>query len=306
MLPVSFNGNTTWIRLLDRAYNGEHNEVNQRDVSSAYFTTLKAKLLSGRYFTDAEDASKPRVAVINQALARKYFPGEDPLGKKIGDTTLTPKSITEIVGLVEDIKEGPLDSEIWPAVYYPLNQSPDNYFSVLARTSRAEQSVLPTLVSAVHEIDPDIGTSGETTMTRKINDSQSAYLHRSAAWLVGGFAGLALLLGVVGLYGVIAYSVSQRTREIGVRMALGAERASVYQLILKEAGWLTAFGIAGGLLCSIATATLMRKLLFGTEAWDGFTLLTVSATLSLSALLASFIPARRAASVNPVEALRTE
>jgi len=280
--------------------------VNQRDVSSGYFTTLKARLLRGRYFTDAQDGSKPRVVIINQALAKQYFPGTDPVGKKIAHYDLAQNSITEIIGVVDDIKEGALDSEIWPAVYYPLNQSPNSYFSVVARTSQAEQSVLPTLVTAVHEIDSGLGTFGEATMTSKINDSQSAYLHSSAAWLVGGFAGLALLLGVVGLYGVIAYSVSQRTREIGVRMALGAERCSVYQMILKEAGWLTVLGIAGGLVCSVATATLMRKLLFGTQAWDMSTLFTVSVTLGLSALLASYLPARRAASVNPVEALRRE
>jgi len=117
---------------------------------------------------------------------------------------------------------------------------------------------------------------------------------------------LALLLGVVGLYGVIAYSVSQRTREIGVRMALGAQRATVYRLILKEAGWLISFGIAAGILCSLAATALMRKLLFGVHAWDISTLIAVALVLALSALLASYIPARRAASVNPVDALRAE
>jgi ABC-type antimicrobial peptide transport system permease subunit len=143
-------------------------------------------------------------------------------------------------------------------------------------------------------------------MTDRINDSAPAYLHRSSAWLVGGFAALALLLGVVGLYGVVAYSVSQRTREIGVRMALGAERGSVYRLILKDAGWLTAIGIGIGLACSVAAATLTRGLLFGVRSWDMPTLAAVAAVLGICALFASFIPARRAASVNPVEALRTE
>jgi predicted permease len=305
-LPVSFNGNTTWIRFADRPYNGEHNEVNQRNVSSGYFTTLQATLLRGRYFDDAEDASKPGVVLINEALARKYFSGEDPIGKKIGDTDLSPKSIVEIVGVVKDLREGPLDSEIWPAVYYPFNQSTDSYFSLVVRTSQDEQSVLPALIASVHQIDPNLGTTGEATMMGKINDSQSAYLHRSSAWLVGGFAGLALLLGVVGLYGVIAHSVGQRTREIGVRMALGAERSSIYQLILKEAGWLAMVGIALGLVCSAAAGSLMRKLLFGTQAWDASTLGAVTAILAASALLASYLPARRAASVNPVEALRSE
>ena len=143
-------------------------------------------------------------------------------------------------------------------------------------------------------------------MTERIRNSPSAYMHRSSAWLVGGFAVLALLLGVVGLYGVIAYSVSQRTREIGVRMALGAQRSSVYELVLKEAGWLTGIGIIAGLVCSVATTTLMRSLLFGVHAWDVSTLLAVAAMLALAALLASYIPAHRAASVNPVDALRAE
>jgi ABC-type antimicrobial peptide transport system permease subunit len=143
-------------------------------------------------------------------------------------------------------------------------------------------------------------------MSERINDSQSAYLHRSSAWLVGGFAALALLLGVVGLYGVVAYSVSQRTREIGVRIALGAQRGSVYQLILREAAWLTAVGIVIGLVCSVAAATLMRGLLFGVRSWDLPTLAAVAAVLGVAALLASYIPARRAASISPVEALRAE
>ncbi|HLZ42151.1 MAG TPA: ABC transporter permease [Candidatus Sulfotelmatobacter sp.] len=305
-LPVSFNGNTTWIRIVGHPYNGEHNEVNERDVSSAYFSTIKAKLLSGRYFSDAEDSTKPHVMLINQTLARQYFAGEDPIGKKIGDTDLSPKSIYEIVGVVEDVKDGSLDSEIWPAVYYPFNQSPDTYFSLVVRTSQAEGSLLSSIVAAIHEVDPGIGTMNEMTMARKINDSPSAYMHRSSAWLVGGFAITALLLGVVGLYGVIAYSVSRRTREIGVRMALGAQRRSVYQLILKEAGWLISVGIAAGLACSVAVATLIRGLLFGVRSWDVPTLAAVSLLLGVSALLATYIPARRAAQVDPSVALRYE
>ena len=305
-LPVSFNGNTTWIRIVGHPYNGEHNEVNDRDVSSAYFSTIKAKLLRGRYFTDADDSTKPHVMLINQTLARRYFAGEDPIGKKIGDTDLSPKSIYEIIGVVEDVKDGSLDSEIWPAVYYPFNQSPDTYFSLVVRTSQAEGSLLSSIVAAIHEVDPGIGTMNEITMARKINDSPSAYMHRSSAWLVGGFAVTALLLGVVGLYGVIAYSVSRRTREIGVRMALGAQRSSVYQLILKEAGWLISLGIAAGLVCSVAVATLIRGLLFGVSSWDVSTLAAVSLVLGISALVATYIPAHRAAQVDPSVALRYE
>jgi macrolide transport system ATP-binding/permease protein len=306
MLPVNGNGNTNWIRFVGKPYNGEHNEVNQREVSADYFKTLQTRLVAGRFFTDDEDASKPKVVVINRALARLYFPGEDPVGQKMGDTELTPNSIREIIGVVDDIKEGTLDSEIWPAQYDPLNQNADNYLSLVVRSSQDERSVLPALITAVRQFDPGIGVFDEATMMQRINASQTAYLHRSSAWLVGGFAALALLLGVVGLYGVIAYSVSQRTREIGVRIALGAQQSSVYRMILKEAGRLTGVGIVAGLVSSIAAATLMRKLLFGIHTWDISTLAAVAVVLGASALLASYFPARRAASVNPVEALRAE
>ena len=306
VLPVSFNGNTTWIRIAGHPYNGKHNEVNQRDVTPRFFPTIRARLLQGRYFTEFDDASKPRVVIINQTLARKYFPGEDPIGKKIGDTDLSPKSLCEVVGIVEDIRDGSLDEEIWPAVYYPFAQSADTFFNIVVRTSQAEAALLPSIVNAIHEVDPGIGTMQEMTMASKINNSPSAYMHRSSAWLVGGFAFVSLLLGVVGLYGVIAYSVGRRTREIGVRMALGAQRKSVYQLILLEAAWLTTIGIVAGLFCAVGAATLIRGLLFGVRSWDAATLAAVACVLAVFALLASYIPARRAAQVDPMEALRYE
>jgi predicted permease len=305
-LPVTYNGNTDWIRFVGRPFNGEHNEVNERDVSAGYLATLGARLLRGRYFTDAEDGSKPKVVIVNQALARKYFPGQDPIGKEFGDLGLSPKSIKQIIGVVDDIREGSLDAEIWPAVYYPFNQATDDYFQIAVRTSQAELSLIPALKVVIHEIDPGIVAFDGGSMTEHITNSQSAYMHRTSAWLVGGFAALALALGVFGLYGVVAYSVSQRTREIGVRMALGAERRSVSELILREAGWLTVMGIGIGLLGSIGAARLMSGLLFGVTSWDLETLGVVAGVLGVSAILASFIPARRAAGVNPVEALRVE
>jgi predicted permease len=305
-LPLSFNGNTDWIRFVGRAYNGEHNEVNEREVSSEYFSTLQTRLLQGRTFTDSEDASKPRVVLINRALAKKYFPGEDPIGQRMGDTELSPSSIKEIIGVVDDIREGPLDSEIWPAEYYPFNQSPDTEFSIIVRTSQAEESLIPTVSDAIRQIDQRINVSNQTTMTQRANNAPTVYLRRSSTWLVAGFAAVALLLGVVGLYGVIAYSVSQRTREIGVRIALGAQRATVYRLILREASVLALSGIVIGIGFAILAASLMRKLLFGTPPWDITTLVSVAAVLGASALLASFLPARRAASVDPISALRAE
>jgi ABC-type antimicrobial peptide transport system permease subunit len=162
------------------------------------------------------------------------------------------------------------------------------------------------VADAIREIDSRINISNQTTMTQRVSNAPTVYLRRSSTWLVGGFAAVALLLGVVGLYGVIAYSVSQRTREIGVRMALGAQRSTVYRLILKEAGVLALAGILIGLGCSVVAASLMRKLLFGTPPWDVTTLVSVAGVLGISALLASYFPARRAASVDPIKALRAE
>lgn len=303
--PLSHNGNTNWIRILGRPWNGEHIEVPQREVSTAYFSSLGAKLARGRYFDDNEDNTKPPVAIINQAFARKYFPHEDPIGKQIGQASAKPTPV-EIVGLVEDVREGPLNDEIPPFLYRPYNQSPDAYFTLIVRTSQDEGSLLPALNRIVRQIDPEIVTMHGMTMTERIEQSPAAYMHRSTAWLTAGFAGLALLLALVGLYGVISYSVSQRTREIGVRVALGAEPRTVHQMILREAARLSGIGIAVGLVCAALAASFLRKLLFGVSPWDPSTMAAIAVLLAGASLIASFIPAWRAAAVDPVKALRAE
>ena len=304
-LPLGGNGSTTWFRILGRPWHGEHNESPERDVSSGYFAAVGAKLARGRYFTEADGPKSPKVVIVNQAMVRQYFPGEEPLGKQVSYLSDPPVPM-EIVGIIEDLREGPLDAPIPPALYLPLNQSAGNYLGVAVRTSQAGSSLLPTIADAIRSIHPEIVITASQTMSARIHESPAAYLHRSSAWLVGGFAALALVLGVIGIYGVIAYSVGQRTREIGVRIALGAQRRSVYELVLGEAGGLVALGTAAGLVCSVGAATLMRGLLFGVSSWDAPTLAGVALVLASSALLASYLPARRAASVDPVEALRTE
>jgi predicted permease len=305
-LPVQCNCDTDWIRIVGKPFHGEHNDVLERDVSPAYLSTLKATLIRGRMLAETDDESRPQVIVINEALAQKYFPGEDPLGKMIGDGGLTPKSMRQVVGVIGNVREGALDDEMWPAEYFSIYHGPDTNFAVAVRTLQDEKSVLPVLTTTLHKIDPNLGVYGEITMTDQIESTQSSLLHRFASWLVGGFAAIALVLGVVGLYGVVAYSVSQRTREIGVRMALGAQRSSVYKLIMRQAGWLTASGLGIGLVCAVGASLLMRKILFGVQAWDVPTLAGVALVLGGASLAASFLPAHRAASVSPTEALRTE
>jgi predicted permease len=304
-IPLGGNSSTTSFRIAGRPWNGEHNEAPYRKISPAYLATLGAKLLRGRAFTEADDANRPLVAIINQAFVRVYFPGEEPVGRQIAQNSAPAKPI-EIVGVVEDIREGPLDAAIPPVLYLPFYQSTDPYFDLVVRASQRESSLLPVLASMVRQIDRGIVTYNGARMAERIDNSESAYLHRSAAYLVGGFASVALLLGVVGLYGVTAYSVTQRNREIGIRMALGAAPGSVYRMILQEAGWLTIVGVLAGVILAIAGANLMRGVLFGVRAWDVPTIAAVAGVFGAAALLASFLPARRAAAVNPVEALRAE
>jgi len=306
VLPLGDADFTTQFVVPGRPDNGETNEVTYRLVSGNYFSTLQARLLNGRYFAETDDSSKPNVTIINAAFAKRYFPGENPVGKRINYRGAPATSAMEIVGVVDEVKEGQLDFAPRSAFYIPFNQSPRPFFALVVRTTQAYQPLLHAMSTIIHEIDPGIASFKGETMADRIHDSPAAYLHRSSAWLAGGFAGLALLLGVIGLYGVIAYSVSQRTREIGIRMALGAQRASVIQLILGEAGALVATGIAAGILCSLASATVIRKLLFGVRPWDLSTFAAVTLALAACALLASYIPARRAANVDPMVALRYE
>ena len=303
-LPIGNAGGNTMFEIVGQPAVGALKEVNQREVGAGYFTTLQVRLLRGRFFRATEDASKPPVTIINSTMAERYFPGENPIGKRIRFDASEPP--IEIVGVVDNIKEGPMDQPMRPAMYTPFAQGPDSSFFLLIRSSRTEDSILSAMAASIHKIDPGVAISEEGSMTERMNESPAAYLRRSSAWLVGGFAGLALLLGSIGLYGVLAYSVSQRTREIGVRVALGAQRSSIYQLVLKEAGWWTAAGILAGLACSLPAGMLMRSLLFSVQSWDMQILTLVAAVLATAATMASYLPAHRAASVNPVEALRAE
>jgi macrolide transport system ATP-binding/permease protein len=306
MLPVECDCAGDRIQFPGRPYHGEHNDVDERHIDPGYLPTLKAGLLRGRFFTEADVAGRPGVAVINESLAKKYFSGQDPIGQTIADDEQGRPSVWQIVGIVADVREGPLDAPIAPTEYFSISQTRDHDFSLAVRTSQDAGTLLPLLVSTLHQIDPDLGVSDEATMSAKIGATETALLHRFSAWLVGGFAAMALVLGIVGLYGVIAYSVSQRTREIGVRMALGARRSSVYKLVLLQAGWLIASGLAIGLVCSIGTSLLIGNLLFNVQPWDAVTLASVAVLIGVASMAAGFLPARRAASVNPTDALRSE
>jgi macrolide transport system ATP-binding/permease protein len=274
-------------------------------VSVGYFETLGARLIAGRTFTETDDATKPRRAVINRTLAKELFPGEDAVGKKIL-SGFDPEHPVEVVGVIDDIKDGALDLQPIPAVYSPFDQIPIGDFYVTVRTSQSAESLLTSILQAVHQIDPTLIANGQETITTRIDNSQAAYLHRSAAWVVAGFATLALLLGTVGLYSVISYSVGQRTREIGIRIALGAQKTAVYRLIFGESAKPVLVGLVGGLLCSLWLTAFLRRMLFNVSPWDRETMCLVACVLAGASLVASYIPARRAASIEPTKALHSE
>jgi predicted permease len=273
-----------------------------RRVSARYFATLKAKPLRGRVFTDEEAAAGKPVIIINESAARRYFQGEDPIGQSIafGGPT-SPRR--EIVGIVANIKDGPPETPEHPSGYVPFDQPA---FALAIRLSPSTPPPAAAIRSAIREVRPDALIGALEFMAERANRLPSTSLHRSTAWLVAGFAAIACVLSVLGLYGVVAYSVGRRRRELGVRIALGAQPRALYRLVLGEALRLTCSGIALGAGCAVVAATLIRDMLADVATWDPPTLVGAGVILFLSALTASYVPARRAASVDPVEALRSE
>lgn len=269
-------------------------------VNPDYFRTMGIALRSGRFFTDGDTDGAPTVALLSETLARKLFPNEEPLGKRLAVGGLN----TTIIGVVNDIRYTGLDGEVEQAVYLSYRQLPRAGMALVIRGTVEPASLAPALRNAIHEIDPALPLYDVLPMNERLSNSVAA--RRFNLLLLGGFAALALVLAGVGVYGVIAYVVTGRTHEVGIRLALGAQRGDVLRLFIKQGMTQVLFGVALGLLGAFALTRVMTSLLFGVNANDPLTFAGVALLLSLIALLACYLPARRAANVDPLTALRHE
>src|SRR5688572_10343700 len=303
-LPFSGNSGSAGIALLDRAEPpvGREPQVGFNIATAGYFTTAGIPLVRGRLFGDDDRIGTPMAFLINQTMARRFWPGQDPTGKQI--KLLEDGTIGTIVGVVGDTKQFRLNDEPAPQVYGSYSQQPIYFATLVARTSVEPMSVSEAVRQAIWRVDPDQPMwkirSVEWLVERSVADRKFLL----ALMLV--FAALALALTVIGLYGVIRYLVHQRTQEIGIRMALGAQMRHIMQLILKHGVMLVALGLVFGLVAAVVLTRLMAHLLYGVTATDPVTFAAIGLLLTIVALVACYLPARRAAQVDPVIALRSE
>jgi putative ABC transport system permease protein len=279
-------------------------DAEYRVVSPDYFDVMGIPVVRGQLFTERDRAGSPAATVINETMARRYWPGEDPIGKRInlGDPSSSPWRT--IVGVVRDIRNESLDKEPYPQMYAPLAQFPRRQMTLVARTSGEPSALVPALRRDLSSLDKDLPLYNVRTMEQVLADSISR--RRFQMLLITAFAGVGLLLAAVGIYGVISYSVAQRRHEIGVRMALGARATDILRLVVGQGLGLALAGVGCGLVAAFALTRVMASLLYGVSATDPVTFASVSLALLGVALAACLVPARRATKVDPMVALRYE
>jgi putative ABC transport system permease protein len=292
-------------------------EVRKLEVSPGYFDAFHIGLRKGRIFNDRDNESAPAVVLVNETLAREFFPGESPLGRRV--KVESPQNPwCEIVGVIADAHQRNMDEDVASIVYRPWSQAPQTDVSVAVETHAAADlpAVGAALGAKLRTLDKDQAWERVQTMAQIIDDSESVTLRRPIVLLLGVFGTIALLLSVIGIYGILSYSVTERTREIGIRMALGALSGNVIRVVLGETFVLLATGLMAGLAIALALTRLLPTSpigwsgaaihLYGVTRTDALTYCSVSLLLTLVALMASWIPARRATRIDPMVALRHE
>ena len=277
--------------------------TNYYAVTPDYFRAMGIRLIRGRVFNQYDDAKAPRVAVINETLARQFFPNEDPIGKRITITN-GPEAWREIVGIVGDIRQSGAGKPTMAQTYEPFAQNPFNSLCVVVRTNGSTAAMLGSLRPAVYAVDKDQPIGAIRPLEELV--AESIARQRFAMVLLAVFSSIALVIAAVGIYGVMAYTVAQRTGEFGIRMALGAQQRDVLRLVAIQGGKLIGLGIVSGLVATLAASRALRSVLYNTSAQDPLTLSLITLLLAIVAGAACLIPARRATLVNPIEALRAE
>ncbi|HEX9760577.1 MAG TPA: FtsX-like permease family protein, partial [Candidatus Acidoferrales bacterium] len=283
----------------------EYYELPFDNVTRGYFQTMRIALVRGRTFTEYDQPGAPRAAVINETMVRRFFPNEDPLGKRFtfGDGGPNSNWYT-IVGVIRDVRRGNLRRPIRAEAYFSAEQIRPRTMMLVVRTQQDPVQLTTAVRRQVRELDPEQPVFAVATLDQQV--AEMIAQPRFSMILLGSFAGLAMLLAAVGIYGVMAYAVANRTHEIGIRMALGASPGAVLRLVLQQGLLLALAGVALGTAGALALTRLMSSLLFEVRATDPWTYAGVAVLLVGVALLACYIPARRAMRVDPIQALRYE
>jgi putative ABC transport system permease protein len=284
---------------------GQETEANIRVAGATYFQALGIPLAQGRNFAESDRADATQVVIINQSLAEKLFGGRSAVGRRLLFPSFPNQSV-EIVGVVGDVRTTGLDQAARPVLYYPFTQNASIATNLVVRAKTDAAALANTARNECRALEPDVAIFNVQTMETLITQTPAAFMRRGPAWLTGIFAGVALLLAALGVYGVVSYSVSQQTREIGVRMALGAQVTDILKMVLRQALSLTGAGVAAGTVAALVLTRWLDSLLFEVRAYDPLTFGLVIGVLTLVALLACYIPARRAMKVDPAVSLRHE
>ena len=278
-------------------------QVDLRTATNEYFRTMEIPLEQGRFFNDHDTPDVPPVAMIDEKMAKRFWPHESAIGKRVKQGGPKNPWFT-VVGVVGSVKQYGLDIDGRMVVYYPEQQAADGDLYVVARTTGDPASVASAMVREIHAVDPGVPVIEVRTMQERLHDSLAR--QRFSMAVLGGFAGFALLLAAVGVYGVISYMVTQGTHDLGLRMALGAQQRDILGLVVRQGMTLTGVGIVAGLIGAFSLTRVMATLLFGVSATDAFTFSAVTLFLVAIALVASYVPAMRATRVDPVVALHYE
>ena len=305
-IPLTGGGSTQPFSVEGRptAAIAEQPMAQTRYISPDYFRAIGIPLRQGRFFSDQDRDNSVPVVIISEAMARRFCPGENAVGKRLTPSFHLEQGAREIVGVVGDVKSSGLDADASAMMYLPYKQAPLPFISFVVRTASNPESLIQPVSKAIYSIDKEQALTNVQTMDQVLSKSLSG--RRFNMTLLLTFAGVALMLAAVGVYGVMNYTVTLRRRELGIRMALGAEKMDVLRLVLGQGLTLTLIGVGAGLISAYALTRLMASLLYGVTATDYLTFGSVSAVLIAVGLAASYIPARRATKVNPTIALRAE